>query len=130
MAHLKKSLLLAVLVALLACQLFLLASPALAQEAVQRSGTIEDVVFNGLYTYITVKDAAGKEFFVVTELCKVVPDALLEVIRSEHFPKMNIPPLGGKVADVYLAKLIKIDGREIIASTSTGLIPQGCQILR
>jgi hypothetical protein len=130
MAHLKKHLFATLLLTLLACHAPLFAPSAFAEEPILRSGSIEDVAFKGLYTYITVKDAEGKTFFVVTEVCKVVPDALLEVIRAEHFPRMNIPPLGGKVTDVYLGKLIKVDGREIIASTTEGLMPQGCQILR
>ncbi|PLX41944.1 MAG: hypothetical protein C0609_10690 [Deltaproteobacteria bacterium] len=102
---------------------------AFAEDEELRSGAVVDVAFEGLYTYITAKDDAGKTFFVVTEICKVTPDARLDVIRADQIAKMNIPPLGGEVSDVYLAQLIKLDGREVIGTTNEGFIPQGCKIL-
>ncbi|PLX43017.1 MAG: hypothetical protein C0608_00965 [Deltaproteobacteria bacterium] len=102
---------------------------AAAAEEPLRSGVVEVVTFEGLYTYITVKDVGGKMFFVVTEICKVTPDAKLDVIRADHVERMNIPPLGGEVKDVYLSQLIMLDGREVIGLTNEGFVPQGCKIL-
>lgn len=106
-----------------------LAALATANEPIQRRGTITDVAFEGLYTFITAKDEGGNTFYVVTEVCKAEPDSKVEVIRADHYKKMNLPPLGGVTEDVYLARLIKLDGREVIAATQEGLVPQGCKIL-
>lgn len=113
-----------------AATLALFCSLAVASEPILRSGIIAEVTTKGLYTYLKVSDGEGKTFYVVAEICSAAPDEKLQVINGDHYDAMEIPPLGGKVEDVYLAYTMTIGGREVIAASGEGKIPQGCQILR
>jgi len=101
---------------------------AAAASAIRR-GAVGSVVVSGLHVYITAADADGEPFHVVSETCAARAGDRIEVVEADHYDSMNIPPLGGAVRDVYLAQLLRLNNREVIASRSKGVIPQGCSIL-
>jgi hypothetical protein len=90
-----------------------------------RSSEVVEVIKSGIWSWIGVKDAEGKIFWVMASNCTVGVGGKFELLAGEHFDKLKVESLGREFTDCYAGEKLRINGQLLEAYGAHGL-PNGC----
>ena len=113
------------LVFLLVVALFAARAGAASQPL--RSGTVVTKMDVGDFTYVKAVDGAGKEFWVLINICTIGAGGRIDVLAGTRYERMRTKDQV-VMEDVYAGERVRIGDVEVTGFGSHGL-PDGCVVM-